>query len=110
MESNTGATDTSVLPGRVEVIHTMQLAGIWLVRYPVKRHLAKKSLFPKGASDLQNVNGMFSCLLMAELLHRFNWCLGTPWEAVAETLLLAFLSKGINFLEISFRNNIPCKV
>lgn len=39
MESNIRATDSLVSPGGVEVIHNMQLAGIWLVRYPVKRHL-----------------------------------------------------------------------
>lgn len=105
-ESDTWASDSSVSSGRVEVISNMQLAGKWLVRYPVKRHLAK-NCFQKVTCDIQN--GVFNCLLMTGLLPLFSWCLGAPWEPVAVTLLLALPSKGINFLEIDFRKNVPCK-
>lgn len=45
-ESNLTATNSLVSPGPVEVICNMQVAGIWPVRYPVKRHISKKELFP----------------------------------------------------------------
>lgn len=106
LESNTWASDRSVSSGRVEIISNMQLAGTWLVRYPVKRHLTK-NCFQKVTCDVQN--GVFNCLLMTEWLHLFSWCLGAPWEPVAVTLPLALPSKGIKFLEIDFRKNVPCK-
>lgn len=74
-ESNIRASDSSVSSGRVEVIWNMQLAGIWLVRYLVKRHLAK-NCFQKVTCDVLSV--LFNCLLMTALLHVFSWCLGAP--------------------------------
>lgn len=106
MEGNAWASDSSVSSGRVEVISNMQLAGTWLVRYPVKRYLAKNR-FQKVTCDVQN--GVFNCLLMTGLLHLFSWCLGALWEPVAVTLLLVLPWESINFLEIDLRKNVPCK-